>query len=144
MYPMGKGVVKVRPMTTEDVHAVMSMDWAEIPEKEMVRSQRGGRFDASFIAELDGVLIGFVLAHINYGGMPMHGICQLNLIAVRPEQRDKGVAGMLLDQLQGYCKSRGISMMRALVDEGDTRLRKYFEKAGFKPRSVINSDKPAR
>ncbi len=143
MYLVGKSMVKIRPMTAEDVNAVLSMEWAEVPEKEMVRSQRGGRLDASFIAELEGVLIGFVLARIIYVGRPMTGVCQLNLIAVRPDQRKKGVAAILLDQLQAHCKGRGITTVRALVDESDSRLRKYFERAGFKPSTVVNYDKPA-
>jgi len=144
MYLIGKSMVKIRPMTAPDVDSVLSMDWAEIPEKEMVRSQRGGRLDASFIAELEGVLIGFVLARIIYVGRPMTGVCQLNLIAVRPDQRKKGVAAILLDQLQRHCQARGIGSVRALVDESDRRLREYFERAGFKPSSVINYDKPAQ
>ena len=138
---LDKSMVKTRAMTAEDVNSVLSMDWAEIPEIEMVRSQRGGRLDASFIAELEGVLVGFVLARINYVGRPITGVCQLNLIAVRPDQRKKGVAAVLLDQLQDHCKSRGISTVRALVDESNDRLKKYFERAGFKPSKVINYDK---
>ncbi len=141
MYPIGNSTVRVRAMTAEDVNSVLSMDWAEIPEKDMVRSQRGGRLDASFIAELEGVLVGFVLARINYVGRPMTGVCQLNLIAVRPDQRKKGVAAVLLDQLQDHCQTRGVNTVRALVDESNQRLRKYFEDAGFKPSNVINYDK---
>ena len=63
-----RSAVKIRRMTASDVDTVMSLQWAKIPEKEMVSSQRGGRLDASFIAELEGRLVGFVLAQLVYVG----------------------------------------------------------------------------
>ena len=43
----------------------------------MVASQLGGIRDLSFIAEVDGHLAGFVLARIEYLGIPISEVCMI-------------------------------------------------------------------
>jgi ribosomal protein S18 acetylase RimI-like enzyme len=137
-----KNAVKIRRLALSDVDIVISFDWAKIPDKEMVSSQRGGRFDASFIAEFHGILVGFVLSRIIYVGRPMTGICQLHLIAVRPEYQRHGIGAMLLDRLAVYCKELGIQTMRTIVHKDDAELLKYFRDVGFNPSKILNLDRP--
>jgi ribosomal protein S18 acetylase RimI-like enzyme len=132
--------VKMRLMTGGDLAAVLSFDWAEIPDKEMVTSQRGDRLDTSFIAEVEGHLVGFILARIIFVGRPMVGVCQLHLIAVRPDFQQRGIGSMLLDSLHDYCKTQNIHTIRALVNEDDPKLIDYFEGLGFHPSEKINLD----
>lgn len=142
MLSTGRRAPKIRPMTSSDVDSVISLQWAQIPQKGLVSSQRGGWLDASFIAESEDRLVGFVLAQLVYVGRPMTGVGQLHLIAVHPEYQHRGIATMLLERLQRVCKDRGIAVMRAVVPEGDTRLKKYFEDVGFRPSRFINYDRP--
>jgi hypothetical protein len=54
-----------------------------IPEKEMVADQLHGPRDLSFIAEYEGILVGFILAKLEYSGStPAAG--QLLHAAIRP------------------------------------------------------------
>ena len=132
--------VKTRLMKDGDVPTVLSSTWAEIPEKGMISAQRGGPLDASFVAEVGSRLVGFVLARIIYVGRPMVGVCQLHLIAVRPEYQGRGIGSMLLDSLHGYCKEQGIHTIRALVDRDDSRLIEYFGRLGFHQSDKVNLD----
>jgi GNAT superfamily N-acetyltransferase len=128
-------------MTASDVDVVMSLDWAEIPEKEMVSSQRGGRLDASFIAEFQGRLVGFVLARIVYSGRPMKGSGTIHQIVVRPDYQHRGIGTLLLDRLLEHCKAEGIPSIRAFPHRDDVASRKYFEEVGFKPSDIIIYEK---
>jgi ribosomal protein S18 acetylase RimI-like enzyme len=136
-----ESAVKIRRMTTRDVEWITSIWWANIPNKEMVLSQRGGRLDASFMAEYEGHLVGFILARIIYAGLPMTGAGVISLMAVRPDHQHRGIGTMLLNHLQSHCKSEGIHALRAPIPESDTELIKYFQDAGFRPGTVINYDK---
>ena len=142
MLSTGKRAVKIRPMTSDDIDSIMSLQWAQIPQKGLVSSQRGGWLDASFIAELEGRLVGFVLAQLIYVGRPMTGVGQLHLLVVQPEHQHRGIGTMLLAQLQSLCKDRAIAVMRAVVPQDGAQLRKYFEDVGFRPSRFINYDRP--
>jgi len=132
--------VKIRLMTGSDVSAVLSFDWAEIVEKEKIASQRGGHNDASFIAEVDGHRVGFILARILFVGRPMTSVCQLHLIAVRPDYQHHGIGSLLLNSLHSYCKTQNVHSIRVLVDHDDTELLNYFQGLGFHHSSKINLD----
>jgi ribosomal protein S18 acetylase RimI-like enzyme len=140
MSALDSNTVKIRRLTRNDVDVVISMHWAEIPEKQMVYSQRGGPLDASFLAEHEGHLVGFVLGRLLYVGRPMIGVCQLNLIAVRPDYQHQGIASILLNRLQNHCREQGIHNIRALVQKDNTGLKNYLKNAGFSPSDYINYD----
>src|SRR5512147_1214533 len=108
MTSLDRSDVIIRFMTDKDVSAVLSCDWAEIVDRDRVASQRGGRDDASFIAEVDGHFVGFLLARILFVGRPMVTVCQLHLISVRPDYQHRGIGSMLLDSLHSHCKTQGI------------------------------------
>jgi GNAT superfamily N-acetyltransferase len=144
MSNVDRNLVNIRRMTRNDVDTVISMDWAEIPDKQMIASQRGGPLDASFLAELEGHLVGFVLARFLYVGRPLYGVCQLNLIAVKPEYQHRGISSLLLNKLQSHCKEQGISTMRALVHQDNAELKDYLQKEGFVPSKVLNFERPCQ
>ncbi|MCX7911918.1 MAG: GNAT family N-acetyltransferase [Dehalococcoidales bacterium] len=135
-------MVKVRPMTGRDVTPTLNIWWADIPEKEKLASQLGGRDDLSLIAEHGGHLVGFVLARLMYTGVPLTMVCVIFYIAVRPEYRGKGIGSLLVETLKQNCKATGIHTLRALIPREDTRIIQYFTKAGFQPSQIINLDYP--
>jgi ribosomal protein S18 acetylase RimI-like enzyme len=138
--PFDPREVKTRFMTENDVPAVLSAPWAEIPDKDMISSQRGGPFDSSFVAEVGGKLAGFVLARIMFVGRPMIVVCQLQLIAVQPDYLGRGIGSLLIDALHDYCNFRGIHTIRALVKNDDAKLLEYFDRLGFHQSNKVNLD----
>ena len=142
MKPIDRSVLKIRRMVSTDITPTLGIWWANIPNKDMVDSQLRGTLDLSFIAEYEGLLVGFILAKLVYAGMPMTGVGVIFLIAVNPDYQERGIGSILIDTLKNHCKSEGIETMRAVVPKNDARIIKYFEKAGFRTSSVINYDKP--
>ena len=141
MKPINKSAVKIRPMASSDVTPTLGIWWADIPEKEMVADQLRGPRDLSFIAEYEGVLVGFILAKLEYSGFPMTGTGVVFLIAVNPEYQKSGIGTMLIDALEKHCKSKGIATIRAIVPKSDTKIIQYFTNAGFRPSNILNYDK---
>ena len=142
MKTVNKNEVKIRRMVSSDITPTLGILWANIPEKEMVADQLRGPRGLSFIAEYDGLLIGFILAKLEYSGFPMIGTGVVFLIAVNPEYQRSGIGTMLIDSLEKHCKSRGIAAIRAIVPKNDKRIIKYFSDAGFCESNIINYDKP--
>lgn len=139
MKTINKSAVKIRRMVSSDI-APMEIWWADIPEKEMVASQLRGPLDLSFIAEYEGVLVGFILAKLIYAGLPMTGTGIVFLIAVNPDYQRSGIGRMLIDALEKHCRSRGINAIRAIVPQNDAKMIKYFTEAGFCKSDKINYD----
>jgi ribosomal protein S18 acetylase RimI-like enzyme len=142
MKPVDRNAVKIRRMVTSDITPTLGIWWANIPNKDVVASQLRGPLDLSFIAEYEGLLVGFILAKLVYAGMPVTGVGVIFLIAVNPDYQERGIGSMLIDTLRNHCKSEGIETIRGLVPQRDARIIKYFEKGGFRTSNIINFDKP--
>ena len=142
MNVINRNTVKIRRLVSSDITPTLGIWWADIPEKEMVASQLHGPLDLSFIAEYEGILIGFILANLVYAGLPMTGSGVIFLIAVNPEYQKHGIGTLLINALEQHCKSRGIKTIRAIIPKNDTKIIKYFSNAGFSQTDLINYDKP--
>ena len=142
MKSIDRNAVKIRRMVSGDITPTLGIWWADIPEKEMVASQLRGPLDLSFIAEYEGILIGFILATQVYAGLPMTGTGVVYHIAVNPEYQKLGIGKMMIDTFEKHCQSKGIKIIRAIVPENDAKIIDYFTRAGFCQSSTVNYDKP--
>ena len=73
---------------------------------------------------------GRVLAYVGLSCVLDEGY--INNIAVSPDFRRQGIAGLLLDALTKEAKSRELAFMTLEVREGNTPAIKLYEKHGFK------------
>ena len=141
MKTIDKNIVKIRRLASSDISSTIGIWWANIPEKDNVASQLQSPLDMSFIAEYEGILIGFILAELEYAGLPTVGTGVVFLIAVNPDYQQNGIGTMLIESLEKYSKAKGINNIRVVVPQSDTKNIKYFTKAGFSKSAMINYDK---
>ena len=134
-----KSDVTVRPLVRSDIEPVLGFWWSSfIDNKEMVAAQIGGRHDMSFVATSEGHLVGFILARIEYLGIPIKEVCVIHAVAVEPKHQGQGIGTLLINELKSACKSKGGPTMRAFVSENDSKLMSYFERLGFHRSDIIN------
>jgi len=137
-----RNAVKIRPMTRGDIDPVLDMWWSSfISKRKIVASQLGGLRDLSLIAEVEGHLAGFVLARIEYLGIPIDEICIVQAIAVQPEYRQQGIAGLLIRTLRSQCHSKEIATVRVLVNKNNKQLLDYFGRLNFHSSDIVNLDR---
>jgi ribosomal protein S18 acetylase RimI-like enzyme len=132
--------IKVRRMAASDVKPTLAIWWADIPEKNKVASELESPLDMSFLAEYEGILVGFILAKQEYVGYPMTAAGVIYLIAVNPEYRRHGIGTMMIQALEKLCKTKDIKTIRAPVPRDDAAITRYFAEVGFHPSDIINYD----
>ena len=133
--------IGVRPMTEDDFEGVLALGGGIISREDLRSWGPGGALDMSFVAEADGHIIGFDLAHIQYFGIPITKVCVISGIVVAHDYRRLGIGYKLVEEVFKYCRKKEVDTVRALVEDGDSRLLQFTENLGFQRSVVTNYDK---
>jgi ribosomal protein S18 acetylase RimI-like enzyme len=147
MSTVKKDDVNIRPMTRSDIHAVLILDRkmsegrGVLSYEDMAATDLGGPLDLSFVAEVEGKVIGFIMARLAYLMIPFTEVCILQGILVDSDYQGRGIGGKLLDGLLDHCHAEGINTIRAIVPQGNKELRLFIEAHGFRRSMIINYDK---
>jgi ribosomal protein S18 acetylase RimI-like enzyme len=141
MKSIDKNAIKVRRLASSDITSTLGIWWANIPDKDVMVAQLQSPLDLSFIAEYEGILIGFILAQLQYSGFPTTGTGVVFLTAVSPDYQKHGIGTMLINALEKYTRSKGIGTIRVVVPQSDVKNIRYFTKVGFGKSVMINYDK---
>ncbi|MBI4439750.1 GNAT family N-acetyltransferase [Candidatus Woesearchaeota archaeon] len=92
-------------------------------------------------AEEKGKVIG--ITTLKFHGLPKHGLCELDRIAVLPEYRGKGVAESLFNALIGEAKkwfekrNGKLRKLFILTHAENARAQKFYEKMGLKHEATL-------
>jgi ribosomal protein S18 acetylase RimI-like enzyme len=86
----------------------------------------------SLAAEIDGHVVGFVLARVYYGEFGVvEPAAVMDVIGVHPDFRGRHVAAALLDQLRTNLLGLGIPRLQTEVQWDNTHLISFFQREGF-------------
>lgn len=91
--------------------------------KEVAKDKKRNIF---LVAEKDGEMAGFLIAHI----LPEKDVF-LNDLYVKPEYREQGIAGNLLDQLNKLSKKINSKFSMGLVLTTNKKMQKLFRKKNY-------------
>jgi len=106
----------------------------------MVAADPGGALDLSFVAEIDGQVVGFILARLMYVEVPFIEIAVIQALVVATDYQRRGIATRLVHALLGYCRTEEVKVntIRVALDERNTRLRSFFARLGFHRSELVN------
>jgi len=139
-----EGTVNFRRMTRSDIDAVLDIDRkigggrGLITYRDMVAADPGGALDLSFVSEVDGKVVGFILARLTYVGVPFIEIAIIQAIVADPDYQRRGIASRLANVLLEHCHAEGINTIRAIVDESNADLKRFFQRLGFRRSELVN------
>jgi ribosomal protein S18 acetylase RimI-like enzyme len=142
-----EGEVNLRRMSRSDIDAVLNIDRkigggrGLITYRDMVAADPGGALDLSFVAEVAGKIAGFILARLTYVGVPFVEIAVIQAIVVDPDYQRRGIASQLVNALLGHCHAEGINTIRAVADERNADLKRFFQRLGFRRSELVNYTK---
>ncbi len=133
--------VLVRTMRPEDLEAVVAIDAAATGRRRpryfepmLEKALADSAVQVSLIAELEGVVAGFVVATLYYGEYGLlEPSASIDAIGVRPDQRSRHVGKALMRQLRLNLGALRISALRTEVPWDDFALLTFFKSEGFAP-----------
>ncbi len=142
--------VVVRNLTPADAEALVAID-AHIMgtrREEFFRLKLHEAFadsgiKVSLVAELDGVVAGFLLARAYYGEFGVtEKVAVLDVIGVHPDFRGQHVGAALVDQLRTNLLGLGIRTLQTEVSWTNRDLIAFFQLQGFDlaPRLCLELD----
>ena len=130
------GEIKIRRMTLDDIKGALAVsrnlgERGTISSRDMIANDVGGRLDLSFVAEVEGTIVGFIIARLEYMGVPVFEVCLVHGIMIDPEYQSHGIGIKLVHELRDYCYLEDISPIRLLLANHDKRMQTFFGRLGF-------------
>jgi GNAT superfamily N-acetyltransferase len=131
----------VRALRENDEAAIVRIDARSVGRRraEFLHVKLGQAFAdtgvaLSLVAELDGSVVGFMLARVYYGEFGVaEPVAMLDVFGVHPDFRGRHVAGALLEQLRTNLLGLGIATLRTEVGWDSPDLIGFFQHEGFTP-----------
>ncbi len=111
--------------------------------------------DVSFVAELDGELVGFVVGKIVKGEtrksifnrlhtgepyLPREWIGWVDMIGIRLDHQREGIGRRLMEAFYEECK-RHNAVMRSVVYDSNGRFKRFLADMGFRESNVVIYEK---
>jgi ribosomal protein S18 acetylase RimI-like enzyme len=135
----------IRPLRKDDLEAIVRIDEKVLGEsrkdywERKLESLGLKATQASFVAELDGKVVGFILGDISGWefGVP-DTIGWIDTIGVDPDYQKKGFARALAGELVKNLKAMGVKTIYTLVSWNDWDLLQFFHSMGFDRGDMIN------
>jgi len=98
----------------------------------MITTDPGGPLDLSFVAEVAGHIVGFVIARLTYVMVPLTEICLLHSILIDPDYQMRGIGVRLLGELVSHCQDEESTRFVRWLKNAITIWRRFVEKMGFR------------
>lgn len=133
--------ILVRTMAQRDLADIVRIDSISFGharpryfEVLLERSVQVTGLQISLVAELDGRIVGFLVASLYYGE---YGIAEptasIDAVGVEPELRRKGVGRALMQQFRSNVAALGVTKVRTEVEWTDFDLLGFLAREGFSP-----------
>jgi ribosomal protein S18 acetylase RimI-like enzyme len=140
--------VNIRRMERSDIHEVLTLDRIirgskrdVISYDDIAAADPGTAPDLSFVAEVDGKIIGFSINRSTYLMVPLTEVCIIHAIFIHPDYQGRGIGRKLIQAILYHCQTEDIGTVRALIPEGNKELQSLFERQGFQRSPIVNFDK---
>jgi len=97
--------------------------------------------EVSLGAEVDGILVGFVLARVWTGEFgATEPVAVLDTLGVQPEFRNRGIGEALVDQLATNLRGLEVDTLRTEAPWDAFDLLRFFHEHGFRPAARVCLD----
>jgi ribosomal protein S18 acetylase RimI-like enzyme len=141
--------VNVRPARTEDDAALLAIDletWtsavspAPVPGDRTSFFSEDGETDGYLVAELDGVVSGYVSLHQNIP-LPSHThVLEINGLAVAQKAQGQGVGQHLVEAAVTAAAEQGATKVTLRVLGPNAGARRLYERCGFAVEGVLKGE----
>jgi len=111
---------------------------AKIDFRQVIEEQVQSDKDASFVAEIDGKAVGFMISHIVYGGFGLEKSAWIVTLGVDPKFMGRDIGNKLAEEILGVYRDRGIKHVFTSVRWDSVDLLSFFKTLDFDRSNFIN------
>ena len=136
--------VKIRKLKAEDakdirrIYGAITQKSVERDFNRIIKEQAQARDKASFVAEVDGKLVGYMISYILSGGFGLKKSAWIAQLGVDPQYMGQGIGDRLAKEIFKFCKKKGIKDIYTSVRWDSTDLLSFFKTLGFDRSNFIN------
>jgi predicted N-acetyltransferase YhbS len=110
-----------------------TIDYHRIIEEEVKKDNR-----VSFVAELDGKVVGFIITYILYGGFGLEKSAWIGLFGVEPKYMGSGIGKRMAREVFDELTKMNIKNIFTSVKWDSVDLLSFFKSLGFDRCEFIN------
>ena len=138
---------RIRRIKLEDagdiarIQAAITKSPAKIDFKQVIEEQVQSDKDASFVAEIDGKIAGFMISHIVYGGFGFEKSAWIVTLGVDPQFMGRDIGKKLAEQIFRVYRDRGIKYVFTSVRWDSVDLLSFFKTLDFDRSNFIDLGK---
>jgi ribosomal protein S18 acetylase RimI-like enzyme len=131
-------------MKTVDAEAVGKIDAAidkrptRLDFKQIVPEELKRREDASYVAEIKGKVVGFMISYITYGTFGADRCAWIARFGVNPKWMGQGIGKRLAEEILKVYKDKGVTEIFTSVRWDATDILSFFKALGFERSNFIN------
>ena len=111
---------------------------AKIDFRQVIEEQAQRDKDASFVAEIDGRVAGFMISYIVYGGFGLEKSAWIATLGVDPKFMGRGIGKKLAEEILAVYLEKGINDIYTSVRWDSVDLLSFFKTLGFDRSNFIN------
>jgi len=106
--------------------------------KQIIREHAPKAEEASFVAEIEGKVVGYMISYILSGSFGMDKNAWIAQFGVDPKYMGQGIGKGLAEEIFKFYKGRGINTIFTSVRWDSTDLLSFFKTLGFDRSNFIN------
>ena len=136
--------ILIRKLNSEDAEEISKIyhsitkttnadDFRKIVAKQAQRDE-----DASFVAELNGKVVGYLISYTLIGGFGIAKSAWVANIGVNPKFMGQGIGEKMAEEIFKYYRNKGIKDIYTSVTWDSTDLLSFFKTLGFDRSEFIN------
>lgn len=141
---MGNHKVLIRRMKKEDAGAIAKIDAAiakrpsQIDFKQIVADEVKRPVDASYVAEIRGKIVGFMISYVTYGNFGADRCAWIAMFGVSPKWMGQGIGKRMAEEIFSVYKEKGVTEIFTSVRWDATDVLSFFKTLGFERSNFIN------
>lgn len=141
---MGNHKVLIRRMKKEDAGAIAKIDAAiakrpsQIDFEQIVADEVKRAVDASYVAEIRGKIVGFMISYVTYGNFGADRCAWIAMFGVSPKWMGQGIGKRMAEEIFRVYKEKGVTEIFTSVRWDATDVLSFFKTLGFERSNFIN------
>jgi N-acetylglutamate synthase-like GNAT family acetyltransferase len=141
---VGRDTIIIRRMKKTDADAMSEIQSAIekrptlLDFKQIVAEQVKRKVDSSYVAEIKGKVVGFMISYITYGNFGADRCAWIAMFGVNPKLMGQGIGKRLAEEIFKVYKEKGVTEVFTSVRWDAIDILSFFKTLSFERSNFIN------